>query len=189
MLLIPTGLCTNAAVVIGGLDSTNHALKGGTYFIVAGLVSGNHAVYQQKDGGSNYLFYWIDSKDWLIGLDYKTSSAGVASIDNQESTCPDDATSWKYYDGDAWVSSAAITCKAIQAWTATTAVPETEDGCKDLPSTNFTSSATGERYSCAQLKGYCKHAQHGAEVMEQCPMTCGACGALRMWMSKRCCKR
>ena len=51
--------------------------------------------------------------DWLIGSDIDLDWGSVYSADDRESTCPDDATTWEYWDGKAWVPSAEITSTAI----------------------------------------------------------------------------
>ena len=85
-------------------------------------MSNEHAVYRLKDGDRAYLyyapdiylFYWTPYKDWVIGADYTKYSGWVASVDDQESTCPNDATTWKYsnnthfVDGNIMISSGPL---------------------------------------------------------------------------------
>lgn len=47
--------------------------------------------------------------------------------------------------------------------------------CQDLALTRFV--LNGQRATCPQIAGYCNDPTYGPEVIKDCPMTCGKCGA------------
>ena len=57
-----------------------------------------------KNQNNQYLYYWAAYKDWRIGSDYTTSSAGVQAVGDNGPICPVRIDRWKYYIGDSeWI--------------------------------------------------------------------------------------
>ena len=60
----------------------------------------NAPVY--KNQNNQYLYYSSAHVNWRIGSDYIKGVAGVMSVDNSGSICPESVISWKYYGSGKW---------------------------------------------------------------------------------------
>ena len=104
--------CDTIAVTLTGAAAlSKQSGRVGTYTVLAGRTQDGRAVYQQQQGGSDYLYYWSASSDWKVGSDYTTRSAGLTSRSDRASHCPEDAGTWKYYGASGWKSDGVdVTC-------------------------------------------------------------------------------
>ena len=72
------------------------------------------AVYAQASG-SNYLYFWDNSKDWFVGPSYpsyNSVSVGLASDSDSNAQCPEAAgSSWVYSSGGGNMQSGVVQVK------------------------------------------------------------------------------
>jgi hypothetical protein len=104
------------------------------------VMHGAHPVYVNADG--QYLYYWQEYLDWIVGSDYTSGAAGVRSV-NTKAGCPQTFNSWVYWGNSQWNSHAiSVTCEA----------------CQDSLPSNY-GGANRCTWSCAQWatqgRGYC----------------------------------
>ena len=84
--------CEAMSVVIPGdalIAQPGPSYACGSYVKMDGVTRDGRAVYQQS-GGSNYLYFSAAYSDWLVGSDYTSNMAGLASSFHQANkTCPE----------------------------------------------------------------------------------------------------
>ncbi len=81
-----------------------------TYTKMPSMTHAGRPVYQLVGSTVTYLFYSASTGDWRIDSDYLLSdSSSVRSSGNAGAACPDQATGWQAYAGDAWVGIYPIT--------------------------------------------------------------------------------
>jgi hypothetical protein len=102
-------VCSDS-VTVSGAGAVQPALMG-TYLKVAGLAQGSRPVYQRVGETVEYLYYWPSANDWNIGADYTTDEVELHSA-GTAAACPDQATGWQVWNGDAWVSGYSV--KVVQ---------------------------------------------------------------------------
>ena len=74
--------------------------KAGTYIKMDGVTQDGRAVYQKSAGG-NYLYFWA-GRDWCVGTNYTDFAAGLTSMSNGNTQCPEaEGDSWEYWTGEA----------------------------------------------------------------------------------------
>ncbi len=95
---------------MSGAEALQSAFMG-TYLKAAGLAQGSRPVYQRVGETVAYLYYWPSSNDWYIGDDYTTNIVGLHSADTA-AACPDQATGWQVWNGNAFVSTYPV--KVVQ---------------------------------------------------------------------------
>ena len=60
------------------------------------------------NANDEYLFYWVSAKDWFIGPDYTSSTAGIRTIGDSGSACPTASMSWQVFANGDWSSAYAL---------------------------------------------------------------------------------
>ena len=82
---------------------------------LVGISHHRFPVYQNRDG--QYLYYWDDYQDWLIGSHYTSSFAGVVSKENKRS-CPNTFSSWSLYNDGSLINVESVSATCIGKITA-----------------------------------------------------------------------
>lgn len=99
--------CTTVSVTLGGAAYTSQSGKAGDFVIVQGVTSGERPLYRSPS--DKYLYYWPARAEWLISSSsYTTGSSGVRSTSGDGTACPEDASSWEYWDGQSFASSTEV---------------------------------------------------------------------------------
>ena len=97
------------SVTVSGVDTMQPA-RMDTYTKMPNVTHAGRPVYQLVGSTVTYLFYSASTGDWRIDSDYLLSdSSSVRSSGNAGAACPDQATGWQAYAGDAWVGIYPIT--------------------------------------------------------------------------------
>ncbi len=136
-------------VVVLGAEAVQ-AARMGTYTKVKALVQGDRPVYQLV-GSSNvqYLFYWPDTRSWLIGASYTSSAAGVKSTSNFGAI---PLVGWQAFAGGAWASTYPITV-ATQTFPPATSHNALLGASRPLPSHLSNAPAVCARFSVRRPRG------------------------------------
>ncbi len=103
------GAVCSDSVTVSGSEALQSA-RMGTYLKVAGLAQGSWPVYQRVGSTVAYLYYWQSLSCWGIGADYTTSIVWLKSAST--AACPDQATGWVVWNGNAFVSGYPV--KVVQ---------------------------------------------------------------------------
>ena len=68
----------------------------------------NEIDYWVDAEGENAIWFYPDYKDWLFGHDLGSPYAGISSVNNLETKCPNNegnVLSWSYWDGSSWTAT------------------------------------------------------------------------------------
>ncbi len=80
------------------------------YTTMPNVTHAGRPVYQLVGSTVTYLFYSARTGDWRFSRDYLLpDSSSVRSTGSPGASCPDQATGWQAYAGDAWVGTYPIT--------------------------------------------------------------------------------
>ena len=130
--------CDSLKVALGGGALNSNGPLAGTYVEMNGVMRGGRAVYKQN-GGSNYLYFYDDWKDWIVtSYDEGVETPHLRTVGNHDTHCPEQqwSSSWQYWSGSAWEDDGIqVTCSddnAEREWTGCSFAPV--DGSGDYPS-------------------------------------------------------
>ena len=114
--------CELVTIELTGDALTAQSSRGGSYVKMDDVLGGSYLYHEggryvyQQSGGSNKLYFWAGISDWLVGTDHTSSVAGMKSVDNLDSVCPEGAGTWEFYDGASWISGGiSVACPAPPA--------------------------------------------------------------------------
>ena len=116
-----TCACDTVLITLSGGAYTSQSSRAGVYVKMEGTVVGGRHVYQSRDDGSEYLYFWAAYNDWRVGLDYRSEVAWIfAGTDgNSDLSCPGSVNTWRYWSGSEWATPNAgemsIACSPLTA--------------------------------------------------------------------------
>jgi hypothetical protein len=89
--------------------------------LMSGTNNGGRPIYENSN--RQFLFFWAPSGQWLMGEDFNRNSSSVASIEQEHTQCPTNASGWKVLYDRQWQSLPRITLTAIRTTTSANGQP------------------------------------------------------------------
>ena len=102
--------CSSVAVTLSGDALSFQSGRVGVYTLMQGVTRFDRPVYEMSHpadcAGTNYLHSVKNEYGrayWFIGPEYTSTAAGLASSWSSDFTCPENASSWRFWNYSSWI--------------------------------------------------------------------------------------